>query len=123
MRVGWNFENKLERTAASTDFSEFVTRVVTNFPGWMSKAYENYIGPEDAPFVDFVGKQETLRLDLLLALRTAGQPVNADVILNLNLINQASILPEWREACAYTPALKEAVMHSERKAMKRFGYW
>lgn len=123
MCVGWNFKSKFEQTVASANFIDFAEAVIEHFPGWASHAFESYIGPEDSPYVDFVGKQENLRLDLLWALRRAGQPVDPEAILRLGLINQASILPEWRDECVYTEALEEAVKHVERKAMERFGYW
>ena len=49
----------------SPDFDEWVGRIVTQKPGYLSKLYEEYIGmDEKVSHVQYVGRQETLTQDV-----------------------------------------------------------
>lgn len=123
MCAGWDFHNPYDRNFAIGDFGAYIRASVAKEPGWIGKFFEEFIGHEDSPIVDFVGRQENIRQDLITALRFAEQPVNEEIILHTPHVNAAASLPEWRERCVYTPELEALVRTSEEWAMRRFGYW
>jgi hypothetical protein len=121
MKVGW--DNYFDLEVGRDKFPDFVRAVLKRNRGWVSLMYNCFVGPKDAPYLDFVGKQENLSLDLLWALRLAGQEVDEKIILQHEKVNVVSTLPEWRSKCMYTPELEHEVRIAEKEAMQRFGYW
>lgn len=126
MKQGWQPDLPFDCAVGRPVFSDFVHAVLDRYRdkkgGWLTMISRRFLGPEEAPIVDFVGKQENLALDLLWALRTAGFTVDANIVLNAARENETSILPEWKEKCAYTPELLEAVRTAEAEVIRRFGY-
>lgn len=123
MRSGWDRNNPFDRKFAQEDFQTFVRAVLSGCPRWVTKTFTEFAGPEDSPAADFIGKQETLRLDLLRALKYAGEDIDENFLMYSSPENESSEGSQWRERCRYTPALREAVCEAEREAMRRFGYW
>ena len=66
----------------SESFDEFVSNSVDKFPnGFLTQMYGYFMG------VDFVGRQENLREDLIKALTLAGEDFDADMIRTHPAIN------------------------------------
>ncbi|MDD5026330.1 MAG: hypothetical protein PHH13_03035 [Candidatus Peribacteraceae bacterium] len=123
MRMGWDMNNVFDRKFAWEDFQVFVHAVLSGCPGWVTKVFKEYAGPQDSPVADFIGKQETLRLDLLRVLKYAGEDIDKNFLMHAPSENESSAISQWQERCQYTPALREAVCEAECGAMSRFGYW
>ncbi len=99
-------------------FDRFVENCLARYPqGWVSHLYDHY-----TTGCTFVGRQERLREDLLLALLIAGEPVDAARIRNHPPQNVASQEAVWRPRCQYSEALRQRVLAAEHRALERFGY-
>lgn len=120
MHVGWKPKNDFDTTVYSEDFSVFVRNVVERYPGWATKCFEQYVGPEASPHVHFVGRQERIRDDLIEVLTRAGESINIAAIRALPPNNVVAQSPEWREKCVYTPKMHGAVLQAEADAIRRF---
>jgi len=73
--------------ALDDDFEKFVINALKMFPqGPLTTLYKCFLG-ENGDALDFVGKQENLREDLIKALTLAGENFNKDIIRNLLRFN------------------------------------
>ena len=97
-------------------FHEFVAQCLAQAPGMVSDLYELFVGAPEAP-IDFIGRHESLRADLLKLLALRSLPYDVRIIDNTlrQQISQTS-KPAW------DPALRNAVAEAEARAMQRFGY-
>lgn len=120
MREAWTPKNHFDAQVQSDNFHDFVRAALDKYPQWLTKWFLEYTGPEDSPYVHFIGRQENLREDLIQALRLAGEKVNEQVIRALKPDNVAASSEEWRERCSYTPELQEAVLKTEDAIIQRF---
>lgn len=69
------------------DYEEFISRVIEKYPeGFLTKMYKYYVG-ENLKKVDFIGRQENLKNDLIKALTLAGESFNKKAINNLGRMN------------------------------------
>lgn len=96
------------------DFNAFMTAVMDKFPGYVSALYSHYTFRP----VDFVGKQENLREDLIAVLERTGCTFDADAIRGRERINrsESAVKPQW------DPAVRARALRLEAAAMERFGY-
>jgi hypothetical protein len=96
------------------EFNAFMTAVMDKFPGYVSALYSHYTFRP----VDFIGKQENLREDLITVLERTGCAFDADAIRGRERINrsEASVKPAW------DPAVRARALRLEAAAMERFGY-
>lgn len=109
-------DHEICATCWAEDYATFVERLLTRFPGHYGRLVERVLGPI-GDRVDFVGRHEHLLDDLLLALRLAGQPHNADAIRAVPAANVSAPLP------AALPAdLESALLAAEQPLVRRFGY-
>lgn len=113
----WHPQRSLEKYA-SDDFNEWMERVLKNEPGYVTRMFEWYLGPEGAERVDFIGQQENIRYHLQWALEYAGFQVSSEqwrVLQNEPARNVSpDITIEWDHA------LQERVLASEVPAIRRF---
>ncbi|MBL8734272.1 MAG: hypothetical protein JNN13_17990 [Planctomycetes bacterium] len=101
----------------SDDFVQFVGNVTQRFPGEYGLLLDNFLGPAGAA-VDFLGRQEHLVDDLLLALRLADEPHDEAAIRAVSAANVSA--PET--VATYTAAGRKAVLGSEQYVLQRCGY-
>ena len=69
--------------------------------------------------MDFIGKQENLREDLITVLERTGCAHDAEAIRGRERINrsrESSVKPEW------DPAVRARALRLEAAAMERFSY-
>lgn len=121
METGPDLDHSLDVECGSENFEEFLWRVLERRPGYVTHLYEQYVGREDDT-VGYVGRQENLREDLLEALHRAGEKFCDEDIIQTGEANKAATSESWSEKCKYSPELEEAVVRSEHRIMKRFGY-
>lgn len=99
-------------------FDRFVENCLERYPqGWVSHLYAHYTSG-----CTFVGRQERLVEDLLLALLIAGEPVDAARIRNHPPQNVAAQQTVWRQQCQYPKELALRVLEAESQALQRWGY-
>lgn len=118
MRNGWHTKtHQIDQTCSSMDFNEFISRVLEKMPGYCTRFFESYIGTKEKPLVSFVGRQENLTKDLISALNQAGEKFDKEAILKAPPVNcRGPYKPE------YDKDLKNEVIQTEIKFMRRFGY-
>ena len=99
----------------SHDFNTFVANVNRKRPGFVTELYGWYARPS----VNFVGKQENLRRDLIEVLSLMGLKADATEIEAFPKLNEsppAIRCPEW------DPKLKQRTFRLEYAAYVRYGY-
>ena len=108
----WQEDEKMPLDALSRgSFPEFIERVTTELPGYLTRLYEHYLGPPGE--IDFVGRYENLREDLIHALSEAGD-YHLDAVRQLDPVNAS------RRLADLTPELSERVLEAERGVTQRF---
>jgi len=68
------------------DFEKFIKNSLTMFPNFVTILYQCYLG-KDGNDLDFVGKQESLREDLIKALTLAGEDFSKNLIRSKKRFN------------------------------------
>lgn len=110
----WHPNAVLNGLGEGRDFNTFVSAVMDRYPGYVSALFNHYTFRP----VDFVGKQENLRQDLLTVLERTGCEVDETMILSKERVNrsEASTRPVW------DPAVRSRAVRLEAAAITRFGY-
>ncbi|HEV3272610.1 MAG TPA: sulfotransferase family 2 domain-containing protein [Candidatus Methylacidiphilales bacterium] len=99
----------------SPDFNTFIHNVNKKRPGFVTEMYGWYVRPG----IGFVGKQESLRHDLIRVFSLMKLDVDLNTILSVARRNESPAripMPEW------DPALKRATLQLEYPGYVRFGY-
>lgn len=96
------------------DFDRFIENVLRVRPGYVSEMYGWY-----ADGSDFVGRCESLAVDLGEALRRSGIAVDA---ARLERIAPTNVSPSRRGTPRWNPELLRRVVEAETGAIERFGY-
>lgn len=99
----------------STDFNRFVRNVAARRPGYVTELYGAYT----APAVDFVGKQENLREDLIRVLTRLGLEFDEAFIRSHREVGVSS--PQSVEV-AWDAELRQQVEKLEYAGLVRYGY-
>jgi hypothetical protein len=100
----------------SNDFNEFISKIIEMEPGYVTRMYEWYLGPRGAQVVDFVGRTETLKDDLLCVLRELGHNINMPKAHSVPKANTT----DWRKVPEWDPALKDKILELEKPTIERF---
>lgn len=119
MRTG--ADNIFDKAYMDEDFLQFVRNVIEGHPGWVSALYKKFLGP-NADWVDYVGRQESLRKNLIQVLHLAGENFQEAAIYATNSLNEASSLKEWSAKCKYTSQIAKEVYAVEKEAIELYGY-
>ena len=89
----WSPIRFLTYLAGARDFNEFISTILRDQPGFVSRMYEWYVGPPGYPRIEFVGRMESLAADLHLILRFLGWNGTLPDITAVNAGEQPR--PEW----------------------------
>lgn len=101
------------------DFEKFTKAVLRAYPdGILSKIYQCYVG-KDGLALDFIGKQENLVDDLILALTLAEEDFDADKIKNTNKVNLSGSMQRFSDV-KLTEKTKRRLMETESWILKTF---
>jgi len=100
------------------DFPAFVDVACSRLRGFLSDMYEVYLGPPGE--IEFVGRYENLRDDLITALQLSGEcqdwkPEDFDPIRELAPVNVSS-----KSTNTITPDLEARIVENEKRTMERF---
>lgn len=110
----WHCLREIE-DCVSDNFQEFISNIIKSNPGYLTRVYENFVGPAAHHYVDFVGKNENLAQDLLKVLNHLEYDVSLKDITSIEKQNVSEgPKPEWRESD------KEKIMYLEQGILKRF---
>jgi len=107
--------NAVLNGCGADDFNQFVRNVVAKRPGYVSELYASYAQPQ----VDFVGKQENLRADLVAVLKRLNLNFDEEFVMRHREVNAS---PEVNRPVQWEPALRERVLSLEQVALLRYGY-
>lgn len=102
--------------SASDSFNGFVRNVLKTRPGYVTELYGGYTRPG---LVDFVGRQENLREDLIRVLVRLGLPHDPEVIRRHSPVNVST---EAEMRLYWEPGLRAEVERLEYAALVRHGY-
>jgi len=92
-KVGQDWRDFLLDFAWDYNFERFVINSIKMFPtGALTTIYKCFLG-KDGNALNFVGKQENLREDLIEALTLAGEDFDENLVRKLGRINPAKKLP------------------------------
>jgi hypothetical protein len=115
MRDGWP-ENRMLHGMRSDDFPTFVRQVIERHPGFLTKRFEDFTGPRNAP-ISFVGRYESLVDDLVRALKQAGEEFDESALRAHSPANRNDYT---KHQAHYDRALAEQVIESEHGAIQRW---
>lgn len=102
----------------SDDFDEFVNNILDAYPsGFVTELYQYYTG-EDGNKVDFVGRQENLRQDLLESLLIAGEHPDRYALIGTPPANGSP--DELKKLCILSNATQIRVADCERWVLETF---
>jgi len=101
------------------DFGEWARYMVENRPCWVTRLYEQFVGPEHGEFCQFICHTETLTDDFcrVMSLLGYGSEVEESRVELPKLYrsaNKSKIVATWPEG------LQERVAHDERLTIERF---
>lgn len=99
----------------SDDFNEWAVRLCTEYPGFATRMYERFIGPEHLEYCHFVGRHERLVDDLLRLLHEFGYEWVEKEQLLTEPVNRTPT-----EKPTMEPEVFNLIMKTERLAIKRF---
>jgi len=111
----WHPNAVLNGLGEGRGFNEFMTAVMDRYPGYVSALFSHYTFRP----VDFVGKQENLREDLITVLDRIGCEFDPAIIRGKERINRSR---GDSEKAPWDAAVRERAMRLERAALERFGY-
>ena len=97
-----------------SSFNQFVRNVIGKRPGYVTELYGWYTAPE----VDFVGKQENLREDLIQVLNILNLEFDEDFVRNFRKVG---VSPQ-EDKITWDPDLREEVLKLEYAGIVRYGY-
>lgn len=118
MTYGWDPLNDIDNHCKSTDFPSFVRNVASTFPGAYGKNLDEIVGKPDRQ-IEFVGKYENLREDLVTALQLAQEDFDEAIIRNLPPYN---VSDKKSYPAVYTDELRALVCEVEAEVLQRFNY-
>lgn len=110
--VGWH-PNVMLNGVAHGDFDAFVRDVMRRRPGYATEMMGWYTKPS----ISFVGRQETLRDDLIEALGRTGIRIDEDRVRSA-----APVLVSDAAPVVWDPKLKEEMARLEYAGLVRYGY-
>ena len=97
------------------DFNVWVARVLEREPAYVTRLYEWFLGPPDAPIVNNVGRLETAAVDVAAFLVSLGYDTSAEKLASIGTRHASDDHPvEW------DPELRARVEAVEAAAIRRF---
>ena len=112
--------NPLDYYCWDTIFERFVANALDYYPdGYVTELYKLFVG-ENLDKVDFIGKQENLVNDLILALNMAGEEFDEDVIRNLKKYNRTFDRRAISPRLGLSDYTRDRVLRVEKWVMDNF---
>ena len=99
----------------SPDFNQFIRNVVQVRPGYVSELFFAFTKQG----IDFIGKNENLRDDLMAVMAIRGLKVDEDAVKKLKRVNESKVK---QDKIQWDPDLRDLVMRLEMPALVHYGY-
>ncbi len=114
-----DFEDYKETNDKKISFKEFV---YSKDPSFATRLYVNYLRAPIGifPYVDYIGRTENLKEDLIEALEMAGEDFDKDVIRNMPPIRQGASLERAKEVIECDDEILDFIEQSDRTAYEIF---
>ncbi len=103
----------------SNDFNTWAFTMTQKEPGWLTRLYELYVGPEGGEFCDFIGRTETLCDDFCHLMSIIGFSDAIDKHRS-ELESKSPKNKSWVETPAWEETVKHYVRETECIAFRRF---
>jgi hypothetical protein len=119
---GWQYRKQYERLAhphPGVSFEEFCEYVLEYHPGYCTKNYWVSLGAPETE-IEFIGRTENLREDLLRALELAGETVTDEQRRFIREFPPHNVSP--RVSAEYTLRHLREFRRLEAPTLERFGY-
>jgi hypothetical protein len=113
---GWHPKNDWDLRVQADLFEDFVRRALDETPGHYSQRVRWFVG-RPGEEIDFVGRFERLRSDLIRALELAGEEFDRQRILSAPAVNTSDYR---RYPAEYSAELARQVLEVEREVIERF---
>ena len=94
------------------NFSEWVDRMIEKCPLYLTRLYENYLGPQGGSWVDLIGRLENLQENLLEILRVLGYIIEGLIFPPPKNVTQIKI--------SISSETKHRIIRNERLVIHRF---
>lgn len=107
--------NAMLNGLGDSDFNGFVRNVANKRPGYVSELYGWYTTPE----VDFIGKQENLREDLIRVLKLLELDFSEDFIWTYR---EVGVSQNTHQQVEWDPELRQRIYDLELAGLARYGY-
>lgn len=118
MGSGWLDDgHQVDRDCKADNLEMFIENVLNQYPGWMSRGFEYWMGP-NLDYFAFVGKYESLLDDLCSALNFFGEPYDEVKLRNTPAINVGD-----RARFPSSPlnnSIVKRIEESERRIIEKF---
>ena len=114
-----DFEGYKETNDKKISFKEFV---YSKDPSFATRLYINYLRAPIGifPYVDYIGRTENLKEDLIEALEIAGEDFDKDVIRNMPPVRQGACLEKAKEVIECDDEVLDFIEQSDRTAYEIF---
>ncbi len=99
----------------SEDFDGFIRNALEKRPGFVSEMYSEFAKPQ----VEYVGRQESLRDDLVSVLKRLNLTFDEGFVRDFK---EVGVSPVPRQKVEWDPELKQRVLELEHLALLRYGY-
>lgn len=112
----WDWHPKAQASVHyNEDFNKWVEAMLTHEPSWVTRIYEQYVGPEGGEFCFYIGRTEHLLQCFLEVMGMLGyENLPAEKLNNLNRRNRVKIRINWDRS------LQQEVLRTEIVALRRF---
>lgn len=101
-----------------SDFNRWVEAMLNEEPLWYTRLIEQYVGPEGGEFVDWIGRTETMTVDLPVLLESLGYRAEVKRYRDeLQALSNTNVIPERID---WSPGLPARVERAERSVIERF---
>jgi hypothetical protein len=115
---GWGTQQELD-DCRHESFNGFIDNYLRLHPGFVTELFEQFTGPADSPFVDFVGRLEFMPEDLPLAFLLMGVELQEDLLPD----GKQNVSRTDPNLSRYLPHRRDLVMEAEQGAIERHNYW
>ncbi|MDB4458973.1 sulfotransferase family 2 domain-containing protein [bacterium] len=99
----------------SEDFNQFVQKIIEKRPGYVTELFGEYAKPP----IDFIGKQETLKEDLVKVLKHLNLNFDEDFVMNFK---EVGVSPAPHQKLEWNADLTAKTLNLEQIALLRYGY-
>lgn len=107
--------NSVLNGVGHADFNQYIRNVIKKRPGYVTEMYGWYTTPE----IDYIGRQENLKEDLITILKSMELKFDESLVRNYPIVGGSR---EPGRPIVWDETLKEEVLRLEYAGLVRYGY-